>query len=204
MKLYLVRHGQTSHNAEGLGLGRADVPLTSLGLQQAQALGRRFADEGFEAIFASPLSRAHDTALPLSEATGVPIQTTEALIELDVGETEHLTYPTMREQYPAFIQEWTGPSPHTACMPGGETLQQLADRLQPFLANLLDSGCERVALFTHNFTVKIAICLLLDLPLPRFRQFGVDLASVSVYNAAGPRSALERLNDRCHLETLEP
>src|SRR5262245_43646512 len=62
VNLYLIRHGETPYNRDGLGLGRADVALTDLGERQAAALGRRFATVKLDKIICSPLQRARQTA----------------------------------------------------------------------------------------------------------------------------------------------
>lgn len=64
MKLYLVRHGETDWNAEGVLMGQADIPLNTTGIQQAEALRDKIAQRGleFDAVYASPLQRTAKTA----------------------------------------------------------------------------------------------------------------------------------------------
>ena len=85
MKLYISRHGQTPWNVEDLVCGRADVPLTEVGLQQAQLLAESAMDKGLDVILCSPLQRARQTAQAVSDAIGVPIQIDERLVEIDFG-----------------------------------------------------------------------------------------------------------------------
>ena len=65
--LLLVRHGQSAGNARRVFSGSADVPLTATGRAQAAALADRLAHEPIAAVYASPLSRARDTARPTAE-----------------------------------------------------------------------------------------------------------------------------------------
>ena len=62
-KLYLVRHGQTVFNTQGLIQGRCDSPLTDLGRDQARAAATWLRGRGvrFDAAFSSPILRACDT-----------------------------------------------------------------------------------------------------------------------------------------------
>lgn len=64
MKLYLVRHGKTDWNLQGRIQGQADIPLNSIGIQQAEALRDKIAERGlkFDAVYASPLQRTAKTA----------------------------------------------------------------------------------------------------------------------------------------------
>jgi probable phosphoglycerate mutase len=96
--IYLVRHGQTASNRDSLGLGRDDLPLTRLGERQAAALATRMKDVPLERILSSPLGRAHQTALALAAGRAVGVEMRSELLELDVGETEGLTFPQMRER----------------------------------------------------------------------------------------------------------
>ena len=112
MIIHLVRHGETAYNRDGLGLGRFDVPLTDLGERQAAAVGRRFLDVPLDAIFTSPLVRALSVARAIAGERPVAVQPRDELIEMDVGQTEGLTFAAMRECYPDFLKGWAGPDGH--------------------------------------------------------------------------------------------
>jgi len=201
--VHLIRHGETEHNRTGLTLGRADVPLNDLGRQQAAALGARFADHPLGAIYCSPLSRALETARALAGERDIPLYVRDELLEMDVGETENITFAELRERYPGFLNEWGGASPEAARMPGGESLTEVASRLDPFLADLRAITHDHIAVVTHNFVLKLLLCRLLDVPLRSFRTFGTDVASVSTVIMRDSRISVRVLNDLCHLHSLE-
>jgi probable phosphoglycerate mutase len=83
--LLLIRHGETDWNAEHRWQGHADVPLNARGRDQAKALAEELAPEGVDAIYASDLSRARDTAEIVGERLGVPVVLDPDLREIDVG-----------------------------------------------------------------------------------------------------------------------
>lgn len=205
MIVHWVRHGQTGHNRDGLGLGRADVPLTELGSRQAAAVAARLSEDPLERIYASPLRRCLATAAAISGERDVPIEIRDELVELDVGATEGLTFPEMRERYPEFLTEWGGPQGHLAIMPGGESLADLDGRVSSFLEELRGhQGDGSVAVVSHNFVIKLAIVRLLGLEPPAFRSLAVDVASVTTVRLGeGDRVMVRSLNDRCHLNHLE-
>src|SRR2546423_7111092 len=89
--LLLIRHGETDWNAEHRWQGHADVPLNERGREQAKALAEELAPEGVDAIYASDLSRARDTAEIVGERLGVPVVLDPDLREIDVGSREGLT-----------------------------------------------------------------------------------------------------------------
>ncbi len=132
MSLYLVRHAETTYNRDGLGLGRANPPLTDLGLRQTAAAVERLAVEKVDRIFTSPLDRATAIARPLAELTAATLEIRDELTEMDVGETEGLPYREMRGRFAAFLELWRAPDPSDATMPAGESLGRVAARLAPF------------------------------------------------------------------------
>ncbi len=200
MRLYLVRHGESTYNRDGLGLGREDPPLTDLGLRQTAAAVERLAGERVDRILTSPLERAAAIARGLAERTGAPLETRGDLIEMDVGETEGLPFREMRERFPGFIEAWRAPDPTDVVMPGGESLAQVAERLEPLAAELHALPDEEtVVAVSHNFVVRLLICRLLGLEVPAFRAFSLDLASVSTLSLRAGRASLRTLNNRCHL-----
>ncbi len=200
MRLLLVRHGETAHNRDGLGLGVADPPLTDSGRRQTAAAVERLAAEPIDRIFTSPLTRAATMARGLAERTGVPCEVREELIEMDVGETEGMPFAEMRERFPRFLEAWRAADPSEVMMPGGESLAQVADRLEPLIAELraLPEDSAVVAV-SHNFVVRLLLCRLLGLEIAAFRAFSVGLASVSTLSVRAGQASLRTLNDRCHL-----
>ena len=89
--LLLVRHGETDWNAEGRLQGHTDRPLNDYGRQQAKELAERLAGEGADAIYASDLVRAKETAEIVGERLGLPVVIDADLREKNWGNWEGLT-----------------------------------------------------------------------------------------------------------------
>ena len=203
MRLSLVRHGETAYNRDGLGLGVADPPLTDLGRRQTAAAVERLAAEPIDRILTSPLARAAALAGGLAERTGAPCEVRGELIEMDVGETEGMPFAEMRKRFPGFLEAWRAPDPAAVAMPGGESLAQVAARLEPLVAELraLPDDAAVVAV-SHNFVVRLLLCRLLGLEIAAFRAFSLDLASISTLSLRAGQASLRTLNDRCHLSSV--
>jgi broad specificity phosphatase PhoE len=201
--VHLIRHGQTAHNRDGLGLGTHDVPLTPLGERQVTALGGAFAHVPVERILCSPLLRARQTAAAVAGERAIPIEIRDDLVEMDVGETEGLTYAAMNGLFPEFLAQWRGPDPTDARMPGGESLREVAARLQP-IADELRGANRNLAVVSHNFVIKLLLCELLGLRINQFRLFTTDVASLTTLTINNRRAHITALNDCCHLRALEP
>jgi broad specificity phosphatase PhoE len=204
--LYLIRHGETASNRDGLGQGRADHPLTEAGLLQAGALAQRFDQHPVDLVVSSPLLRARGVAEVIAARSGCLVELSEQLHEMDIGETEGLSPADMRQRFPEFMTAWAAVEMETVTMPDGESLLDVRDRIAPILEELIRRPLERVALVSHNFVLKVALCHLLGLRPNAFRGFTVDLTSLSTVNvnaAASPlRVSLLGLNDTCHLYGL--
>jgi broad specificity phosphatase PhoE len=89
--LLLVRHGETDWNAEGKLQGHTDRPLNEYGRQQAEALAETFSTGSIDALYASDLSRARETAEILGAKLGLGVEVDPDLREKNWGNWEGLT-----------------------------------------------------------------------------------------------------------------
>jgi broad specificity phosphatase PhoE len=89
--LLLVRHGETDWNAAGRLQGHTDRPLNDFGRAQARTLAEQLAEDGIEAIYASDLARARETAEIVGERLGLAVEIDPDLREKDWGTWEGLT-----------------------------------------------------------------------------------------------------------------
>lgn len=98
--LCLVRHGESTWNAEKRIQGQADPPLSELGLRQAKLVGNRLAAETWDVMYASDLRRAFQTAIQVSHRTKLPIYVDEGFRERGQGIREGLLAEEAKELYP--------------------------------------------------------------------------------------------------------
>jgi probable phosphoglycerate mutase len=144
--LWLVRHGETAHNAERRLSGWDDVRLNAAGRRQAVALREALADERFDRVWSSDLYRAIETALL---AWGGEPTTDPRLRELDFGELEGAVWDEIGEPALSQLLAFEGFDP-----PGGETLRAFETRVDAFFSELI-SG--RHLVFTHGGVVRLAL-----------------------------------------------
>lgn len=85
---WFLRHGETDWNARNLSQGNVDIPLNAVGAAQARTAAALLGNRGIRTIVASPLSRAHDTALAAAEAIGRPVLIDPDLREVAFGVQE--------------------------------------------------------------------------------------------------------------------
>ncbi len=98
--IVLARHGETDWNRDRRVQGHADEPLNEAGRAQAQALARTLAEEGFDAVYASDLSRAHETAQIVASLCDLEVMTLPDLRERHFGSWEGLTDVEILRRFP--------------------------------------------------------------------------------------------------------
>lgn len=201
MKLFLVRHGQTDWNLTRHFQGQTDVPLNQTGIQQVQQVAKRISAEKIDLIYSSDLSRAVETAKIIRAAGVKPtLQIDPRLREVNFGDWEGLTYNEIKEKYPDSLASWErdvyGSSP-----PNGETLEDLAKRVQSFLDDLLQKYTDEIVLVVaHGGVLQVLVCLALKLPPMMYWQFYLATASLSKISFYPAGAILSLLNDISHLE----
>ena len=202
-RLLLVRHGETTWNTTGRYQGQTDVPLNDVGRQQAAAIAERLAAETIDAIYASDLIRAYETAQAIAKPHKLNVQADPRLREFSFGEWHGLTYAQMTARFPEQVAWWNADRLHRA-PPGGETLAQVAVRLQAALDDIPHNHPDQtVLLVAHGGPIRVLLCLLLNKSPREFWQFDVGNTALTefVFHDIGPR--LTRFNDTHHLRMQE-
>ena len=131
----LWRHGQTVWNAERRFQGQSDIPLDEVGRAQAGRAARLLAALRPDLIVSSDLSRAAQTAAPLSRLTGLGEILDKDLRERSGGCWEGLTDTEIRTRYPVEHASWTPPD--------GEPSALVADRVAGALLRVAEAGLAR-------------------------------------------------------------
>jgi ribonuclease H / adenosylcobalamin/alpha-ribazole phosphatase len=195
----LLRHGQTEMSVAGRFAGRGDIPLTSVGVQQAAAAAERLAARGIDLVVSSPLSRSKDTAHAVADAADAPLAVDDDLAETDFGAWEGLTFGALIERWPAELAAWQADS--DAAPPGGESFAAVASRVNRALDRLLTSHQgQTIVVVSHVTPIKTLVCRALAAPLPAMFRMHLDVASLceAAWFADGP-AVLRSLNDTAHL-----
>lgn len=126
-RVLAVRHGETAWNVDSRIQGQLDIGLNDTGRWQAARLAQAVADDEVDAIYASDLSRAFDTASAVAERLALPVRTDAGLRERAFGRFEGLTFGEIAERWPQDSERWRRRDP--AFGPdGGETLTDFYER----------------------------------------------------------------------------
>lgn len=179
-ELWVIRHGETEWSRDGLHTSHTDLDLTPEGEGVARRLAGRLEGVEFDLVLSSPRKRARRTA-ELAGFTDVELD--EDLTEWDYGDYEGLTTAKIRETVPGWTV-WSEPSP------GGETAEQVSQRMDRVVARVRDHG-GRVLVFSHGHASRALAARWLDQPVQEGRLFTLDTATISVlaYDRESPAVA---------------
>jgi broad specificity phosphatase PhoE len=195
--LYLVRHGETDHNASGRAMGQMDVPLNARGLDQARQTAEFLRRYPIERIVSSDLGRATATAQPLADALGVTIEPDARLRELTFGILEGKTVAECEAIDPESVD-------FDAALPGGETRRSLMKRTRAVLDEIVSGPHAHIALFSHGGTLNALHTHMVEHgnPTPREhipRAFRFHNAAVSLAAWADDQWRFLVVNSTFHL-----
>jgi probable phosphoglycerate mutase len=203
-RVFLVRHGATVLSAEDRYAGSVDVALSNEGRAQARALGARLVGEPLQAVYASPMSRARDTAGLIVTGRDLDVVTVPEIRETDHGHWEGKTREEIRSWFPDEYARWER-DPFTFAPSSGETgLQVLARSLPAFLAIVGRHPNGAVLVVSHKATIRIVIGGLLGVELSGYRDrldmspCGLNILDVK----AGAEARLVLFNDVSHYATV--
>jgi len=189
MELLLIRHARPLR-AHG-GEGPADPALSPLGLRQAEALADWLAEERLDAIYASPLRRARETAAPLAAKLGLDVAIDESLREYDADAVEYIPMEDLKAA-------------------GDPRWNEVPDALPEFRERVIDGierlvkahGSERIAVVCHGGVVNVYVAWIVRSRtelffLPHYTSISRVLASGS-----GQRS-VDTINETAHLRVAD-
>ena len=193
-EIWWIRHAETTWNSEGRWQGHTDVPLSDLGQQQAQALGRRLEGQAFDGVFSSDLERTIQTSR-LALPDRAPVQDAR-LREINFG---HFEGVTRAELSPEKVTEWDAwwKDPFNLRVTGGESMTDLGDRVQAWMDELPPEG--RFAAFTHGGVIRCMFWKITGAPPEGRWSVQLDNTSLTKVRLRENRTIILCLNDCSHL-----
>lgn len=196
IKVYLLRHGQTSWNADNNRYcGRTDIGLTAKGLEQAAAVREQLKGIEWAGVYSSPLQRARITA---EIASGLSVQTDDRLIEADFGQWEGKTKEEFIKEMPESWSNWMNDPGNCAAGNTGETGSEVVARVDLFFQELLTRTPQgNVLVVAHNGVNRLYLAYKLGMPLRNYRQLTQDNSSITRFELSSHGLlTLEHLNSQ--------
>ncbi len=185
--ILMVRHGQTPTTGTSLPGRAPGLHLAETGQQQAQAVAARMAElDRVDAIYASPLERARETAAPIGKARGLKVGIDKGLLECDFGDwTGSLLKDLMKLPEWQTVQKF----PSGFRFPNGESFTDMQGRMVNTLDRLraMHPGGV-VVVVSHADPIKAAVAQAMGTHLDLFQRIVISTCSVSAvaYGTTGP------------------
>jgi broad specificity phosphatase PhoE len=203
LQLVLVRHGESEGNRDGAFAGHSPSPLTALGRAQALRVAEALASSPPEAIYASDLRRALDTAAPLAAHLGMPVIARESLRERDMGAWVGRTFKDIEANHPDDWRRLVDRDPDHR-PPGGESHRACGARVAAALDEILAAHPEgRVVVVSHGVAMHHMLRHLLRVDDPRTLFHLENCALQRLTVSASGVVRIQAINDTRHLHALE-
>lgn len=199
LELWLIRHGQSTWNAERRIQGSSDPPLSDHGRQEARRLAGRLGGEAFDAVWSSDMQRALETARLSAPRREASICIDPRLREIDCGVFEGRLHEELTDDERMQYEVWYR-GPFDRCVTGGESSDELRARVGAWLEELPAAG--RVAVFSHGGAIGAMLQYFLGRPGRGAFTWGVRLRNTSITRLSRDGDALlvDAVNDVSHLE----
>jgi probable phosphoglycerate mutase len=185
--ILLVRHGQTPTTGKVLPGRASGLHLAEAGVQQAFAVAERIAEfPKIDAIYASPLERARETAAPIAKALKQRVKINKGLLECDFGDWTGEQLGTLMKK-----PEWSTVqrAPSSFRFPNGESFTEMQTRMVTALDNIRTAHPGGVVVcVSHADPIKAAVAHAMGTHLDLFQRIVIGTCSVSAiaYSAHGP------------------
>ena len=200
VKLWLIRHGRSTWNAEGRIQGQADPPLDEIGLQQTGHIADRLRGAPIAAIYSSPLQRARATAQAIGAVVNLPVVLDDRLKEYDFGVMSGLTWDGIVEHHPEFARRWPE-DPWAIVAPGSEGRIAFCGRVMVVMQDIVTAHTDQqVAVVAHGGTFAAYLSALLGLDINGRHPFRFGNTSLSIIEVGDRLVHIDVLNDTCHLQ----
>lgn len=202
--IYLARHAESIANTEGIYQGHTyDTDLSLLGRKQAEVLAKELAKFKIDHIVSSPLKRTYQTAMAVSEKTGLSVEKEMSIIETNHGLWEGRTKEWIKENYPELYEVWNT-TPSKAKFPKGEKFTETFKRVKDYV--LRNKWRGNTLIVAHDNIVRIMLCMACNRPVDDLWKFGIEPAAISIIEVIGVNGT-KRLksisyNNTKHLDSL--
>ena len=174
----LVRHGQTPTTGKVLPGRAAGLHLAEAGVAQAERAAERIAElPAVDAIYASPLERARETAAPIAAARGQKVKIDKGLLECDFGDWTGAALKSLMK-----LPEWgtVQRAPSTFTFPGGESFTAMQSRIVGTIDRLRSAHPGGVVVcVSHADPIKAAVAHAMGTHIDLFQRIVISTCSVT-------------------------
>lgn len=182
MELLLVRHGEDSYN----NVENIDKNLSEIGVRRARALGKLLKNKGVDVIFTSPMKRAYETAMIISDITGIKVVVSDELIERKSSTDSNLVSFDGNDE-------------------DMETHSDMMFRATRLLIKLKEYEESKIVLISHNEILNVLLHEMLQIGFESFPMFNLEPCSITKIIVTNFRATkVEYVNSIKYIQYLDP
>ena len=183
----MIRHTAV-HVERDTCYGQSDVVLKDTFLAESQEMKKKLPDLKNAFFYSSPLTRCRNLVNQIVQSDKVIFD--NRLLELNFGDWELLKWDEIDQP---LLQTWMDNFVECPC-PNGESFQQMALRVNIFLADIVNQDVDQVVVFTHAGVIRCIISEVLGMPLKNAFRLQVDFGSITKLNVVDKLFKLSYLN----------
>lgn len=197
-QIYVIRHGQTDYNVRQVVQGRGiNSDLNETGIKQAQMFYQKYKHIPFDTVYTSSLKRTQQTVQYFFESIK-HIQRHE-IDEIDWGVFEGVEHhPSLHEKYYGIIESWKLNNLDNK-IEGGESANELKNRIMPFYEEIISNSEENILVCTHGRTLRVLMCLFMNVPISEMDNFKHENTCLYQLSLNGKICEIIKANDLSHL-----
>ena len=171
VKLFLIRHGQTSWNLEGRYQGNNDIELNQVGIKQAKLAAKYLSRVEFANIYSSPLKRTLYTAEKIKGRRDLEIKVRDDLKEMNFGKWEGMKFSEINEKYHRDYHNWLE-DPYNNRPTDGENFKEITERTTAEIGRIVSENTDgsSVAVVAHGGVILSLLVYWLQIPLARWKS----------------------------------
>lgn len=200
-KLYIMRHGETDLNKNGIVQGRGvDSDLNETGRAQGEAFFKMYKDFPFDKIYTSKLKRTHQTVAGFINKN-IPWEQLSGLDELAWGKYEGMpSTPELRDDFKKLIEAWAL-GHYDVKVEGGESPNEVYIRQADAMKHILAQDNEGTVLVCmHGRAIRLLMCLLMKRSLDKMDEYPHQNTSLYILDYDGNDFSIETFNSLAHLQ----
>jgi probable phosphoglycerate mutase len=194
-QIIFLRHGQATNNTERILSGRTPgVPLTDVGIKQAEQTAELLENMNISAIYSSPIQRAKHTAEIVGKHNSIDVTIDDRLIELDMGKFTGVSYDEIFTSHGNIFMKFYNDELEIAHN-GVETFADVKKRVLGIVNHVIEKHPdENVVLVTHMDPIKAMLSTIIDLSPTNLFELIIANASLNIFREQDRKFSLSGIN----------
>jgi phosphoserine phosphatase len=198
-RMYIFRHGETEYNRMKMMQGRSiDISLNEEGISQVNKFFEYYKKIPFDVVFSSDLKRSMESVARFRDLD-IPHVIDPRITEVSWGINEGKVLDAeIMERFRIMIQEWKNGN-HDYCIPGGESANELKNRIENFVRDIKRRKEKNILINTHGRALRMLVTRLLDEPVEAMEKYEHNNTGMYLFEYDGDLITLIKENDTSHL-----